>query len=401
MAEAFVVHNKVPSAITRVLGVRISLSDSNPATRCTYTDDLEGYSPASWTADANGVISSTNPVLSKIREICNFRTCHILEGSTAVYKYLNPDDWRYYEDGSSAVTNMTNGSYNTFLEVPHFWLSVVKDSSYLYIRISNRQVDNTYFDWPFSYNGTVRKAHYIGSFLGYVSSDKLYSRADVSPTVNIPMSNYRTYSRAQGNGYDMWMFSSLTIMQVLYLLAFCNTNSQSAVSAGYTEGSSIQTTGYNYSSAYGEFYRSGTDSTSRFRIFGVEDLWGNLYEYCSNIYTVSNVLYVTDYNTGDQAGSVLASKTFGSNYGGAVQTVMGETYFPFVAAEGGVSGSGTTYYCDGGYVYADRVASSGGNWNYGTDAGVFRLYVSSSAVGFNSSGSRLVFLCPDAYEEAA
>lgn len=401
MAEAFVIHNKVPSALTRVLGVRISLSDGNPATRCTYTDDLEGYSPASWTADANGVISSTNPVLSKIREICNFRTCHILEGSTAVYKYLNPDDWRYYEDGSSAVTNMTNGSYNTFLEVPHFWLSVVKDGSYLYIRISNRQVDNTYFDWPFSYNGTVRKAHYIGSFLGYVSSGKLYSRADVSPTVNTSMSNFRTYSRAQGSGYDMWMFSSLTIMQVLYLLAFCNTDSQSAVSAGYTGGSALQTTGYNYSSAYGEFYRSGTGNTSRFRIFGVEDLWGNLYEYCSNIYTVSSVLYVTDYNTDNQAGSVLASKTFGSDYGGFVQTVMGETYFPFVAAEGGVSGSNATYYCDSGNVNADCVARSSGNWADGAGTGVFRLFVSAGAGSTGYVGSRLVFLCPDAYEESA
>lgn len=401
MAEAFVIHNKVPSALTRILGVRISLSDSNPATRCTYTDDLEGYSPASWTADANGVISSTNPVLSKIREICNFRTCHILEGSTAVYKYLNPDDWRYYEDGSSAVTNMTNGSYNTFLEVPHFWLSIVKDDSYLYIRISNRQVDNTYFDWPFSYNGTVRKAHYIGSFLGYVSSGKLYSRADVSPTVSTPMSNFRTYSRAQGSGYDMWMFSSLTIMQVLYLLAFCNTNSQSAVSAGYTGGSALQTTGYSYNSAYGEFYRSGTGNTSRFRIFGVEDLWGNLYEYCSNIYTVSDVLYVTDYNTGDQAGSVLASKTFGSNYSGYVQTVIGETYFPFVAAEGGVSGSDTTYYCDYGAVGGVSVAFSGGFWSDGADAGVFRLNVTAIPTGHNIYGSRLVFLCPGNYEEAA
>lgn len=401
MAEAFVVHNKVPSAPARVLGVRISLSDSNPATRCTYTDDLEGFSPASWTADANGVIASTNPVLTKIREICNFRTCHILAGSTAVYKYLNPDDWRYYEDGSSAVTNMTNDSYNTFLEVPHFWLSIVKDGSYLYIRISNKQVDNTYFDWPFSYNGTVRKAHYIGSFLGYVSSSKLYSRANVSPTVSTSMSNFRAYSRAHGSGYDMWMFSSLTIMQVLYLLAFCNTNSQSAVSAGFTGGSALQTTGYNYSSAYGEFYRSGTGNTSRFRIFGVEDLWGNLWEYCSNIYTVNSVLYVTDYNTGDQAGSVLASKTFSSNYGGWVQTVMGETYFPFVAAEGGVSGSDTTYYCDSGDVYAGYVAHSGGHWGNGANAGVFRLSVSGSAGGYGDYGSRLVFLCPDAYEEAA
>ena len=400
MAEAFVVHNKVPSAPAHILGVRISLSDSNPATRCTYTDDLEGYSPASWTAGTNGVISSTNPVLSKIREICNFRTCHILAGSTTVYKYLNPNDWRYYEDGSSAVTNMANGSYNTFLEVPHFWLSVVKRGSYLYIRISNKQVDMTYFDWPFSYNGTVRKAHYIGSFLGYVSSSKLYSRANVSPTVDIPMSNFRTYSRAQGSGYDMWMFSSLTIMQVLYLLAFCNTNSQSAVSAGYTEGSALQITGYNYSSAYGEFYRSGTGNTSRFRIFGVEDPWGNLHEYCSNIYTVNRVLYVTDYNTGDQAGRVLASKTFGSNYGGCIKTVMGEPYFSFVAAEGGDEGSYTTYYCDNGYVNADCVAISGGDWDYSTSAGIFHLSVLSRTGGNGRYGSRLVFLCPDAYEEA-
>lgn len=399
MAEAIVVPVSIPTTPTHILGVRISLADSNPATRCTYTDDLVGLTPASWTATTNGVIASTNAVLTKIREICNFRSCHILAGSTAVYKYLNPNDWRYYEDGSSATSNMNSYSYNTFLEVPHFWLSVVKNGSYLYVRISNKRVDSTFYDWPFSYNGRVRKAHYIGSFLGSVSSNKFYSRANIAPTVSTSMSNYRAYSRAHGDGYDMWLFSSLTIMQVLYLLAFCNTDSQTAVSAGYTSGSALQNTGYNYSSAYGDFYRSNTDGTSRFRIFGIEDLWGNLYEYCSNIYTVGNVLYLADYNIGDQAGSVIASKNFSSNYGGYIQTVIGETYFPFVAAEGGVSGSATTYYCDDGYVYAGCVAVSGGYWSYGANTGVFRLSVGSSAGGRGSYGSRLVFLCPDTYVE--
>lgn len=393
-------HKAGSKIATGVIGVRINLNDSNPATRCEYTDDLEGLTPASWTATTNGKIASSNPVLTMIRKVCNFRSCHIAAGDNKVYKYLRPDDWRYYEDGSSAAANMASTGYNTFTEFPHFFISIVKQGSYLYVRAANKKIDNTFSDWPFRYNGTVRERHYIGSFLCDVDGNKMHSRANIAPAVSVSMANFRTYARAQGTGYDMWMFSSLVILQVLYLMAFCHTNSQEAVCPGYTGGSAKQNTGLNYNAAYGEFYRSDVSATSRFRIFGIEDLWGNLYEYCSNIFTVGTTLYVTDYNTADNAGSTLATKTFSANYGGYIQTVMGETYFPFVVAEGGASGSATTYYCDYGAVYSGCVAVSGGSWSYGAYAGVFRLDVTDDGGGYGNFGSRLVFLCPEVYNAA-
>ena len=379
-----------------ILGVKISLTDQNPSTRVTYTDGLEEFeSPSVWSGN---VVPSTDQVLSRIRELCNFRSCHIKSGETSVYKYLNPDDWRYYEDGSSAIANMASSGFNTFVEIPHFYMSITSDSSYLYVRISNTKVDDTYNDWMFSYNGSVRSKLYIGSFLGYIENGKLYSRCGVSPTVSTPMNTYRTNARAQGQGYDMWYFGALVVLQVLYLMMFRSTNSQEAVCPGFTGGSSVQTTGYSINASVGDFYRSdSTSTTSRFRIFGVEDLWGNLYEYCSNIYTVGNTLYATDYNTDDSSGRQIATKAFSSNYSGYIDKVMGETYFPFVIAEGGNSGSSTTFYCDDGNVYAGSVASSGGHWSSGPGAGVFRLYVDNGSGGYSSFGSRLVVLCPDEY----
>jgi hypothetical protein len=401
VGDSIIVHGHPVGKKATTIALKINKNDSNPATRVSYIEDIENAAPVSWsTISGAGVVASTDSILQKIKKVCNFRTCHVANG--AVYKYLKPDDWRYYEDGTSAVANMTSATYDTMTEFPHFYMSITEDSSYVYLRISSRKLDDTYTDWMFSYNGTVRAKKYIGSFLGYNNGSKLYSRANVAPTVSLTMTNFRDYARARGTGYDMWDIQSLVILEILYLFAFRSTDSQTSVCPGYTSASALANTGFNYSSAYGDFYRSDpTSGTSRFRIFGIEDVWGNLYEYISNIFTVGTTLYLTDYNTGDQAGNTLATKTFSANYGGWVQTMMAEKFFPFVAKEGGVSGSSTTYYCDDGNVCSGFVARSGGRWDIGADAGIFRFGVYSSPGGDSDCGSRLVFSVSEVYSEAA
>lgn len=377
-----------------VLGVDITYVSGSKAT-CVYTDGLAGKTPCTWT---NNSIASSNEVLSLIRKVCDFKTCLIPAGSQSVYKYLNPDDWSKYKDGTSVGPSaMTSYNYNVFTEFPHFYHSITKNGNKTSIRISNVKKDSSYSDWLFSYNGTVRKSRYIGSFLGYNQSSKLYSIAGVSPTASFTMENFRTYAKAQGSNYDMWDVSSLNIITILYLLAFCNVDSQSAVCPGYTDGSAKQNTGGSGYTTGGDFYRTGTSNTSRFRIFGIEDVWGNVYQYMSNLYTNGTTLYVTDYNTANLSGNVLSSMTFGSSYGGWIADIVGTTYFPFVAREGYVNASDTTGFCDYGYVDSGYVARSGGYWNYGSNAGVFYVNVYNDGGAYSSLGSRLVKVSEEIY----
>jgi hypothetical protein len=52
-----------------------------------------------------------------------------------------------------------------------------------------------------------------------------------------------------------------------------------------------------------------------------------------------------------------------------------------------------TYYCDGAYVDASRLADAGGDWDDGSNAGAFRLSVYRSASGtYTNIGARLMYL---------
>ena len=129
------------------------------------------------------------------------------------------------------------------------------------------------------------------------------------------------------------------------------------------------------------------------KLFGLEDFWGNIWEWIDGLVTNSTRDILTATANFNDTGSGYSNQGQGAtaDIGNYMSKPQGTTKTGFIAKE--VSGSATTYFCDYAILYASRVAYFGGSWGYGSDAGAFRLYVNYSAD--NSSAyvaARLMYL---------
>ena len=137
-----------------------------------------------------------------------------------------------------------------------------------------------------------------------------------------------------------------------------------------------------------------TSQTQQMKLFGLEDFWGNIYEFIDGIFCDSsrNILTATEnFNDTGSGYTNQGASGFSSNTGGYMSKVQGTSEKGFVLKE--KNGSATTYYSDSAYVYASRLPYFGGFWSYGANAGAFHFFVNLSASDSSSIFSaRLMYL---------
>ena len=237
---------------------------------------------------------------------------------------------------------------------------------------------------------------YIGAYLSSGSSSKLNSYSGKSPCVNVNIGQCRTGSTANGSGYQQLSWYVWTLMQVMYLIVFKNLNSQSALGKGYTSGSAVTTTGQTNSTGFCSNSGSATDGKHQVKCLGIEDFWGNAYQWCDGIYSDGSRQILTDFKSFNDTGSGYQFKEasgFSSNTGGYFTKAAGSNtrgFLPFNSSS--VSGSTTTYFCDSAFVRASSLAYVGGGYSNGDGAGAFRCDVGHSATfTYDGLSARLVF----------
>ncbi|MCM1216780.1 MAG: carboxypeptidase-like regulatory domain-containing protein [Lachnospiraceae bacterium] len=377
----------IPERSTFIYGVRITKSNSSP-THVTYTDDAAGLNPS--TMSSTGVLTD-NGWNARLKELFGLRPCVLKNG--VVQYYLNETNFNKKADGSASV--LTGADGDVMIEFTrNGWVSITNDSSYVYVRISNTQVDSTYQQLAFSYKGTVRNKFYIGVYLADLDSNKLRSRSGVSPLTNKSITDFIGYAHAAGTGYELVNHYKWTLLQVLYLIRFKSLDGQTAVGKGYTGASAkVNTGGTN---AQGMNYGTTTNNnatTGRVKVNGIEDMWGNCLWWIDGLFCDSS----RNIRTGDidvvSAGngtSYTTRATISSNIGGYISDVHGTNELGFLIKAS--SGSDSTYYCDNGDCYAGCVGYAGGAWPNGLAAGPFRLNVYFSLSGaFDAIGGRLAW----------
>lgn len=169
-----------------------------------------------------------------------------------------------------------------------------------------------------------------------------------------------------------------------------NLDSQTAIGRGYVDGnSSALTTGSTdkLGMVYGE-----TTGKKSVKVFGIEDFWGNVWEWVDGVGTDSSYnLQVSTENFNDnRSGYKVINNSISSNTSGYMSSSLGDVESGFVPRE--VTGSATTYYADSTYLYSDKIARFGGDWNYASNAGAFCLRVSHAPSAVSASFSaRLSF----------
>ena len=352
--------------------IQIDLSNSNPATCATYADDAVGMTAGSREWDD---FFGHYPVL--------------LKNGVEVGK-LNPDNFAQFEDGS--VADITSGNAgDVMIAFPRRGLTISTRDSLLTISMTD-DPDNTDFEYNAHTRGTTAKdVFYLGAYKGYVASSKLRSLKGKTITASQTIGTFRTQAQANGSGYDQSGFYQLVFRQAMYLLKYKNLDSQTVVGRGYVDGNSaaIATGGTETKGMdWGE-----TTGKQHMKLFGLEDFWGNAWEWIDGCVTNSTRNILTATNSFNDSGSGYVDNGQGAtaNIGSYMSKPQGTTKTGFLAKE--VSGSNSTYFCDYASLYASCVAIFGGSWSDASNAGAFRLSVYYASSYSNAAiAARLMYL---------
>lgn len=362
-----------PAPATRTMTVQLDLSNSDPTTWATYADDAVDMTAGSDDWDT----------------FFGHYPC-ILENGVELGK-LNPNNFAQYEDGTSAP--ITTLGKDVMICFPRHGIKLEKSGTTLTVSMTSEDNKSGYSYMAHSYKGNSCDKFYLGAYKGYVSGSNLYSTSGQTPTTNQTIGTFRTYAQNRGTDYEQSAFFQLTYRQVMYLLKYKGQNAQIAVGRGFVDGNSAAhvTGGTN---ALGMDYGESTGKV-QCSLFGLEDFWGNVWEFIDGIYSNSNrQILVADGNYNDTGSNYTdaGTSTFSSNISGYMITPNGTNLAGFTQASQ-TYGSESTYFCDYAYVYAYRLAGFGGSWDNAGSAGVFQLSVDRTASNANAyCGARLMYL---------
>ena len=361
----------------KIYTIRIDQSNSNPLTCCTYADDAVGMTKGS----------------SEWDDIFGYKPCIMRDG--VVQGYLNPNDFTKYTSGSTAPITDTN--YDVMIEFPRMGLDISTDNNkVITIKLTDAKNDSN-FQYLAHKRGNVQKDYfYLGAYSATGSSSKLGSNSGFAPLVNTSITDFINYAHNRGSGYEIMAFYQWTYVQALYVMKYGNLNSQAALGKGFIGGSasSGQTTGAT--NALGMCYGNPNSGDDRMKLFGLEDLWGNVYQFISGLYSNSNrnLLTTTDNFSVDTSASAWeynVSSDVTSNIEGFMKESQGTNNGGFVLKV--ANGSSATYYSDYALLYASSFPFVGGHWNSGNFAGVFYCSVINYAsIAYVYLGSRLMYL---------
>ena len=349
----------------RVMTVRIDETDPNPDTWCTYQDDAVGMSSGAsaeeWT------------------EFFGYRPCLLKNSLNGLeVKYLNPDDYTKFIDGTTA--DITSGnSGDVMIEFPRRGIKMNRSGNYLYISMTDDPDADGYNYNAHTKGTTIYDNLYIAAYYPYVDhfsdSSVLTSLADSNPHQTLDNhGTYRSYLSNKGSSYGLMTFYQLTYLQTLMLLQFRTTDSKSALGAGETSaGLGVNWRGWAKSK--GLFFQIRQEDTSGerygwFKAFGIEDLYkhaeGTLiegiaakYDDSSSTYTFYTALddfeFTSDYSLpqsySEVCSCVIPPRRFGNpdfklNYITQASPNSNSGFLPLSLVDADTTPSAATqYYC--------------------------------------------------------
>lgn len=323
--------------------------------------------PENITGEVNsGVIAM---ILSKFRRCL----CKKTANGEASISYLKNDDSRYYEDGSVAVLDGTQG--DVMVDFPEFYYKYEKiDANKYRYRFAEYNVDGTFKHVPRSL---------VGAYKAYQTGNKLYSRSGVTPVTSTTYTNFTSYAVARGTGYQMIDFQQHCVIAFMLYAKYGNRNLQAVLGVGGATYSPATTTGTTNQKGN----RDTANETSGYvNGMGLEGVFGGQYEWTQGV-SIQNCVWTISDPDGIQR-NVNAGAISGWIIGVAAEA---GPFFDMVPTA--IGGSETTHYSDyyhqassGPYVLARSCYSSGA---YGGVAYANALYAASYSHAH--IGSRLAF----------
>lgn len=356
----------------KIMTAVIDLTNENPETSVTYADDAVGMIPKS---EAWDEFFGHYPVL--------------LKNGVEVGR-LNPDNFAQFEDGTAA--DITSGDAgDVMIAFPRRGVSISTTGTTIKISMSDGPDDPDFKYYAHERGETRKEVFYLGAYKGYVDSSKLRSLSDKTPTSRTLLEKFRAYAHATGDGYENSGFYQLTFRQVMYILKYKNLDSQTALGKGYTGKTGPEVAPTGATNTNGMDYGDASD-TSRVKLFGLEDFWGNVEEYIDGIVTDSTINILTATDNFNDTGSGYTNRGQAANpIAGYMSRPQGTTETGFISKSSGGGPAG--WFCDYAQLQASCAALFGGFMYAGDRAGVFCLCVDNMLIASSVLyGARLMYL---------
>lgn len=357
---------------TIIYGVSVDESNSNPDTCCSYIEDAIGVT----SADSTSLRGWADKFPFNKVKIVGFK-----DGKET--GDINPENKDHYFGGVRVPPDV-----DVMVKFPKFYWKFTKINNGYEIRISDKKLDG-YDCFAHKVNGVEKDYIYIGCYEASEESLKLRSKSGVYPLTNHMLRDFREYAQAKGAGYQLFNYNTLKAVQVLFLIAYKGLDSQSKLGNGNSKGIRVETgSTFDKGLVYGERFK-----TVPMCFLGIEDLWGNNYQWVDGIYVNGTNIHINEDNknfndTGKGYKVIPYQQKAISGY---ISKVSGTNDLGFYPSE--CNGSFSTQYCDFGYYKSNTICRFGGNKERDTDDGIFCVQCDFLVGKKNSNtGARLVYL---------
>lgn len=319
---------------------------------------------------------------------------------TGELKYkLHKTDWTKKIDGTPSVLTGEDG--DVMVKVGAYYLKITLEpygqpKFELDDTIPDRRGTNGrpgFFVHPafLTKSGKVKPYILVGAYKGHVLNNQLRSISGVVPTVSQTISSFTDKAR-QGrntgtNKHDITRFYERMALNLLFYFEFGTLDGQTAIGKGISEftydeglaGTALRVTGQSNSlgdrSGYVVAGDGRTNGKVSIRWRGIEDYWGNVWEFV-NGFMISDIGYhftndVTKFlNMGamETYAKDLSAKV-PNGYITDMEKIPSKEWMMIPKATGG---STSTYWCD--YFWShdpteQNIALAGGGWSDGADCG--------------------------------
>jgi len=362
-----------------VYGFSIAVGTADPDARVTYPQTVFGQTNAAY-----GKTPCTNT--SNSFKINGFADCELISGIKR--QTYSGGKWTDVSDKRKAVAGSASNEVYTY--IPTWYMKMTNDGTNIICAFSMEQIDSTWKD----YAGSVGSNH-VGHFrVGCYACKSDFKSYTGSPKVNTSITNFIAGCKKLGTGYDIMTWYQWTYLAALAVLLYKSTDLQAAMASGYVSGSSVQSeTALTFTNDYGMAGISGNTGTTQMAFFWIQNLWGNIFQFVGGAKTNSSykLMTQTSYSSVTESEFTKVTPEVGvSLSGGYITKVAGTTdagFFPTA-----ISGSGTTYFADNGYVASSYFPYVGGGSGSDDRAGPFYADFGYSASEAHSSiGSRLSY----------
>lgn len=300
------------------------------------------------------------------------------------------------ETQSWGATEWINSDYDVFVEIPKYYYRTDISSGQRTTYISTTVFPGFILQPAFERPDGIRDYAYAAAFEGYIdSSGLLRSIPFVQPTTNKTIAEFRAAAKAGGRaeGFQLQNMYLRQAVALLFFTEFGNLNSQSVLSQGITNlesgtanhsqntgktlslnndsGQIIQATLEN-----GATFQTGETATYPFSYRGIENLWGNVWEFVDGCMKTSDGLYFdiendeTTPSNMKEFYSMADVSTFTYGYTDKADERIGWGIIPKYS----FNGSSSSYLSDYFWVNTGtRVAHVGASWYNGLRAGLSAL----------------------------